>query len=352
MEKTGKILTLIIPSYNMEKYLDRCLSSLIVDKGKMALVEVLVINDGSKDRTSEIGHNYESRFPDTFHVIDKENGHYGSCINSGLVLARGKYVKVLDADDYFSPSFADFLSFLEEADAELVLSDSISQDGNGNELSRITFPLPSRQTMGIDSLLKNGISHLNHFNITYRTHILKEMEYHQTEGFSYTDLEWVSLPLCKVSTVAYCPVILYCYLRGRVGQTVDISYRRNNMWMEDKVVLGLAGQYEVLKDSLPSDNAFLFKALISSFIEQIYSHYLVNYPKDLRETDLVKFDISLYRTSKELYGPCSEAKDMRKFGTFYYIRDFRKKGTRKQIKFIFYDICRAAGSLYGKIKKI
>ena len=85
----------------MEKYLDKCLTSLIVSDDKMPLLEVLVINDGSKDRSSEIAHSYEQKYPQTFRVIDKENGNYGSCINRGLKEATGKYVKVLDADDWF-----------------------------------------------------------------------------------------------------------------------------------------------------------------------------------------------------------------------------------------------------------
>ena len=97
-----KILTIIIPTYNMEKYLDKCLTSLIIeDKKLMKLLEVLVVIDGAKDRSSEIGHTYQDKYPETFRVIDKENGNYGSCINRGLKEAKGKYVKVLDADDSF-----------------------------------------------------------------------------------------------------------------------------------------------------------------------------------------------------------------------------------------------------------
>ena len=99
-----KLLTIIIPTYNMEKYLDKCLSSLIVDdKELMTQLEVLVVIDGAKDRSSEIAHTYQDKYPDTYVVIDKENGNYGSCINRGLKEASGKYVKVLDADDYEEP---------------------------------------------------------------------------------------------------------------------------------------------------------------------------------------------------------------------------------------------------------
>ena len=93
----------------MEKHLNKCLDSLIVKD--MNLMEVLVINDGSKDKSSEIAHEYVKKYPETFRVIDKENGNYGSCINRGLIEAKGEYIKVLDikGDDYKSYLFNQYL---------------------------------------------------------------------------------------------------------------------------------------------------------------------------------------------------------------------------------------------------
>ena len=97
-----KILTIVIPTYNMERYLEKCLTSLIIDdQDLMNQVEVLIVNDGSKDRSSEIAHSYQDKYSNTFRVIDKENGNYGSCVNRGLSEATGKYIKILDADDSF-----------------------------------------------------------------------------------------------------------------------------------------------------------------------------------------------------------------------------------------------------------
>ena len=66
-----KLLTIIIPTYNMEKYLRRCLDSLLVSDENLALLEVLIINDGSSDASSAIGHSYESGYSGTFRVIDQ-----------------------------------------------------------------------------------------------------------------------------------------------------------------------------------------------------------------------------------------------------------------------------------------
>ena len=141
--KMDKILTLVIPSYNMEAYLPYCLDSLLV-KANLGCLEVLVVNDGSRDRTSEIAHAYEKSWPDVLRVIDKENGNYGSCVNRGLKEARGKYIKILDADDSFdTANFEKYLAFLQMTDADLVISDFAVVDENRNITRMVTHGFPA-----------------------------------------------------------------------------------------------------------------------------------------------------------------------------------------------------------------
>ena len=121
----SKILSIIIPTYNMEAYLHKCLNSLIVSNNELLKqLEVLVINDGSKDSSSAIAHEYELKYPQSFRVIDKENGNYGSCVNIGLKDASGKYVKILDSDDYFEKdSLSVFIKLLTNIDVDCIFSD-------------------------------------------------------------------------------------------------------------------------------------------------------------------------------------------------------------------------------------
>ena len=100
---SGKILSIVIPTYNMEKYLPVCLDS-VTDELVSDRLEVIVVNDGSTDGSLDIIRRYEQKRPDLIKVIDKANGHYGSCVNAGLGIATGKYFKILDADDWFDTS--------------------------------------------------------------------------------------------------------------------------------------------------------------------------------------------------------------------------------------------------------
>lgn len=103
----------------MEGYLSKCLNSLLVPN--INDLEIIIVNDGSKDNTLTIAREYQMRFPDSIKVIDKENGNYGSCINRGLLEATGKYVKILDADDYFnSDELTHFIRILASSECDHV----------------------------------------------------------------------------------------------------------------------------------------------------------------------------------------------------------------------------------------
>ena len=78
-----KLLTVVIPSYNVEKFLNQTLDSFVCDEAVMKKFEVIVVDDGSKDNTAKIGKEYADKYPDTFRVISKENGGHGSGINVG-----------------------------------------------------------------------------------------------------------------------------------------------------------------------------------------------------------------------------------------------------------------------------
>ena len=122
----AKLLSISIAAYNVENFLKGTLDSLLADEETLAKMEVIVVNDGSKDRTAEIAREYCDRYPESFRLIDKENGGYGSTINSAVRVASGKYFRLLDGDDwYFTENQKGYVEFLEKTEADIVLTPDV-----------------------------------------------------------------------------------------------------------------------------------------------------------------------------------------------------------------------------------
>ncbi len=227
-----KLLTIIIPTYNMENYLETCLNSLLTDN--MSLTEVLVINDGSKDSSYDIAHRYESKYPEVFVVIDKGNGNYGSCVNVGLKRATGKYIKVLDADDCFNTRvFEAYLNAIKECDTDMVISDYVKVYPELETI--VSCDIADNQIIDFRELCKdNKIWNLWMHNVAYKRELLLGIDYKQTEGISYTDQEWIFSPFTKVRTAIYFKLPLYRYTLGREGQTMSSEF--TNKHFKDNIV--------------------------------------------------------------------------------------------------------------------
>lgn len=290
-----KILSIIIPTYNMEKYLRKCLDSLVVSDENMKLLEVLVINDGSKDSSSQIAHEYESRFPNSFRIIDKENGNYGSCINRGLKEATGKYIKVLDADDSFNnDAFSTYLQTLTSIDVDLVLNDTFLVNEKDNVFETWTFNIQK----GIFDFYNVKINPSMHC-VTYRRENLIALNYKQTEGISYTDQQWVFTPLSIVKTSFYTNLPLYRYLVGREGQTVNPEIRKKNLNQRLKTLEDMIQQFEEYDQEKGKGYKWMENKLINQ-ISSIYRLVIIE-DKDDKNSLVINFDNNLKEQHNYLY---------------------------------------------------
>lgn len=312
----NKVLSIIIPTYNMEKYLHKCLDSLIVSDESMEKLEVLVINDGSKDSSSQIGHEYESKYPQTFHIIDKENGNYGSCVNRGLKEATGKYVKVLDADDFFDKRYVNgFVAFLEHVDTDLIVNDYCMVDESGIITDTYTFQLPMDKTFTLDDFPVYMGRWLWHHGITYKLEVVRKGNYRQTEGISYTDDEWILKPMIDVKSVSYFPYALYMYLRGREGQTFDVNVIKRSL--KSKVIVAKS-MVQFYHDEILTHNrevpAYLYQKLYDR-IKTLYNCHLIKYYSEEDNRNLTEFDFFLKNNYPFLYEDLDKIKN--KIGICY-----------------------------------
>lgn len=218
-----KILTIAISAYNKQNYIERCIKSLICEN--INLLEIIIVNDGSTDRTSDIAHLLEKSYPESIIVIDKENEHQGSCINNAIKLATGKYFKMLDADDYFSTEVLDnVITLLKNTDVDMIVSGHLI---HSNEPVSI---LPKNIKENIiynhqdTDFSKLGMEKcLGMHGVAFRTKILKENQIQLTEKCSFSDAEYSYYPLKYCKTIIFINQNLYIYQTGVQGQESSLT---------------------------------------------------------------------------------------------------------------------------------
>ena len=195
-----KILTVTVPSYNVQAYLEDCLES-FVNSEVMDDIEVLIVNDGSSDDTATIAERYVSKYENTFRLINKENGGHGSTINTGAREARGKYFKVVDGDDWVDSTELDKLIVsLRTCEADLVTSDfSLCLENSGEKVLRHNGIDYAGKTINIDDILNKRAFQMHEISI--RTDLLKDSNCRILENCIYVDRQYMHYTLGLYQTV-------------------------------------------------------------------------------------------------------------------------------------------------------
>lgn len=326
-----KLLTIVIPTYNMQAFLNRCLDSLIVCDNLIDLIEVLIINDGSRDDSSAIAHKYEDSYPQSFRVIDKENGNYGSCVNRGLSEAKGKYIKVLDADDWFdTKEFERYLNCLNSIEADMILTGFNIVNSSNNVASLAYKPhLENLKVYDFQQLGYDDIGVWMMHAVTYRVQMLKDIGYRQTEGISYTDTEWTYIPLYAVKSVVYLDCIVYQYLVGREGQTMDSTVLIKSVWQHEHLARRIIEHVENLPDE--SKRGFSFTTTerqISYLVNLVYKTCLIKQNRvQFDNNKLVAFDQFLHEHRPDLFKSLENEK-VKPFFPLRYVSYWRRHGRR------------------------
>ncbi|GEK37996.1 glycosyltransferase family 2 protein [Enterococcus thailandicus] len=221
-----KILSLIVPCYNSANYMERCINSLLL--GKEA-VEIIIVNDGSQDRTAEIADHYANYFPETIKAVHQENGGHGQAINAGLEHATGYYIKVVDSDDWLDANaYQQVLQKLTETVANGCLIDMLISNyvyekqgvKNKKVISYESF-LPVDQGFSWEDVRFPLGKYLLMHSVIYRSSILKELALKLPQHTFYVDNLYIFQPLPLVKQMHYLNVDLYRYFIGREDQSVN-----------------------------------------------------------------------------------------------------------------------------------
>ena len=244
-----KVLTVIVPAYNVSEFLGKCLESFCIPESQ-EMLEVLVIDDGSTDRSGEIADSYIKRYPEIFRLHKKENGGHGSAINSGIRLARGKYVKVVDGDDWLEKKeLKGFLEYLKNSDCDIVATEYIWVDSESGR--RKAAPSCAFQGVRYEKIYKfeeiKEKIYLKMHNMTVLTELFRENCPPLDEFCFYVDNEFILYPAPFVKTVTFLKSNLYMYRIGRDTQSVDIRKMQERVDQHRKVLFRLLEYFQKME---------------------------------------------------------------------------------------------------------
>lgn len=254
----NKLLSVVVPVYNVEKFIDKCLSSLIVpDKKQLELLDIVVINDGTPDNSALLAKVYEKKYPDIVRVIDQENRGHGGAWNHGTELAVGKYLFYLDSDDWVNTDQFNFLiGKLKDTDADLVLMNSLIYYAESDTYKRLDIiSLEADRVYDLDTFDWLRTPQIG--NATYITHCVYKTELFKPhlpiflEKVRYDDIILEGLPLIVSRSFVYYDLCVYNYYKGRAGQSFDPAVRARNF---NDVTANVKHAVEFLRNHMPKEH--------------------------------------------------------------------------------------------------
>ena len=247
-----KLLSIAIPCYNSEAYMEKCIESLL--KGGEE-VEILVVNDGSSDRTAEIADAYAEKYPTIIKAIHQENGGHGEAVNAGIRNATGLYFKVVDSDDWVNEeAYKQILKTLEELTRgpktlDMLISNFVyeKQGASRKKVMQYRRCLPVNEIFGWDSVHMSKGKYLLMHSIIYRTKLLHECGLELPKHTFYVDNLFAFEPLPFVKNMYYLDVNFYRYFIGRDDQSVNEKVMIGRIDQQIKVNKLMIDAYDLTK---------------------------------------------------------------------------------------------------------
>ena len=222
MASTAKTLTFVIPAYNMESYLDRCVNSLL-SASDISDLEVLIVDDGSKDGTLEYARKLERTNPGAVRAIHQENKGHGGAVNTGIAAATGMYVKVVDADDWVDPQAIDTVLATLRAQhdtdepIDMLVTNYVYDKVAKRHKTVVNFRrvMEAGRVLGWDDLGKFGLAqYIIMHALTFRTQVVRDSGLKLPEHTFYVDFYYSYQPFPWVKRIQYLDVPFYHYFIG------------------------------------------------------------------------------------------------------------------------------------------
>ena len=259
-----KILSFIIPSYNCSAFLETCIGSML-HPDILDQLEIIVVNDGSSDNTAVVAQGFVDQYPQTIRLINQENKGHGGALNTGCGAAEGKYLKVIDADDWVeTDNLPAFMAFLSACEADVVLTHHDTRDiSNGEIRNWKNYPDAFEKVYTLEQIMEkpqNFDRSLTFHGITYRTDFYQKQNIPLSEKVFYEDHEFATFACCKAASVTSVDLLIYHYRIGDVQQSVSDANQLKRLSHMEAVLMRFLTEYKNLPTTEGSKAFFEMKA--------------------------------------------------------------------------------------------
>lgn len=267
----AKVLSIIIPMYNSKAYIQKCLNSLLLTEQSMEKLDILVVNDGSTDGCEHLTRDYCTQYTDSIRLLNKANHGHGSAINYAVPFCRGKYLKVLDADDWFlTENLEKFLKFLEHApETDIVLS--AYQTYNIKEKHYQLIHTGHEQgALTMDELVRHWsvFKQVCCFHaITYQTDFYRHLSCKLPEDVYYDDAFFTAIPAYQAKNIGIFDLPLYVYRIGDNSQSVSPENRVKRMDQLETVIWSMHGARDKTVDTY--NQIYFYRRLTSAIADYL-----------------------------------------------------------------------------------
>lgn len=292
-----KILSISVAAYNAEAWLSRSLDSMLLP-GIVDSIEIIIVNDGSTDGTLCIARRYAEEYPQTVVVIDKANGGHGSTINASKRIAKGRYFKVVDSDDWVDgKGFLSLLQYLEYAEESAVFSPYKVFLAETGEYLIENYWIDDKQAKTEEDVYKS--IKLSMHSICVKTSLIQKMPDLDEHCF-YVDVEYLIYSISQSTSFRFLDEPVYIYYIGREGQSVNPEVMFERRSQHFKVCDSIVNYYSTWDVT----NNKLYDVIHNRIIALLVKHYkLLFINEDVKKgrEEMINFDYWLKSKSLPLY---------------------------------------------------
>lgn len=271
-------ISVIVPVYNVEKYIRKCIESIINQTFKD--IEIIIVNDGTKDNSIKIAEEYLS--DKRIKIVNKENGGLASARNAGMRVAKGEYICIIDSDDYIEENMLEIL-YNESQGNDIVICNNYDHYEKDNSY-KVKKKNDCIKNIDEEGIYFWGYVGLEVWNKLYRRKFLTENNVNDIEGIVHSDVFFNIKTLFLAKKVKYIDKPLYHYISSRPGSITKQKTPEKTI-NAFKVIID---NIEKLEKIIPKDNfykirLFLCKIYYKGYILELENKYFSN--EDIEEID-------------------------------------------------------------------